>query len=68
MLEVVFDEDVLSVIPQEKRQALIDCLADDPRPSYQDDKDRIYTMTFAGYDVSFKVDNDVLAVVDIKKL
>ena len=68
LLEVVYDEEVLSVIPQEKRQALIDCLADDPRPSYQDDKDRIYNMSFAGYDVSFKVDNNILTVVGVKTL
>ena len=68
LLEVVYDEEVLSVIPQEKRQALIDCLVDDPRPSYQDDKDRIYNMSFAGYDVSFKVDNNILTVVGVKTL
>ena len=68
LLEVVYDEEVLSAIPQEKRQALIDCLADDPRPSYQDDKERIYTMTFAGYDVSFKVEDNVLTVVGVKQI
>ena len=65
---VVFDEDFLSCIPEEKRQPLIDCLADDPRPSYQDDRERIYTMSFAGFDVSFKVDNDVLTVVGIERI
>lgn len=65
-LNVVFEEQLLEQIPQEKRQPLIDCLADDPRPSYQDDEDRIYRMCFADFDVGFKVSKNVLTVFDIK--
>lgn len=66
-LEVVFADELLEMIPEDKRSALISCLADDPRPSYQDD-DRCYTMCFAGFDVSFKVENDVLTVIEVKKV
>ena len=65
-LDVVFEEQLLEQIPKEKRQPLIDCLADDPRPSYQDDEDRIYRMCFAEFDVGFKVSKNVLTVFDIK--
>lgn len=66
-LNVSFPQELLEMIPQEKQTALINCLADDPRPSYQDD-DRIYSMSFAGFDVSFKVSDDKLTVTDIIKL
>lgn len=67
-LDVVFPEDLLKNIPQDKRQPLIDCLADDPRPSYQSDCERVYTVSFAGFDVSFKVCEKRLTVTDVKKL
>ncbi|MBQ7968685.1 MAG: tRNA (N6-threonylcarbamoyladenosine(37)-N6)-methyltransferase TrmO [Clostridia bacterium] len=65
-LDVIFDSNLLKKIPQEKRQPLIDCLADDPRPSYQEDGERIYRMSFDGFDVGFKVDKNVLTVLDVK--
>ena len=37
----------------------------DPRPSYQDDCEKIYSMRYAEYDVKFTVNNNVLTVVDI---
>ena len=66
-LQVVFDEQLLSVIPQEKRRALLECLADDPRPSYQDDG-REYGMTFAGYNVKFTVNGDTLTVTTLSTI
>lgn len=66
-LKVEYDNKVLAVVPIEKRRALIGCLANDPRPSYQNDK-RDYTMSFAGFDVHFYVDNDILYITHIDKL
>ena len=54
-------------IPAEKRGALRGVLANDPRPRYQHDPQRVYTMSFAGFDVSFTVDGDVLRVTKIEK-
>ena len=65
-LEVNFCENLLNEIPKEKRQALIECLSDDPRPSYQED-DREYSMLFSGYDIHFKVEKDTLTVTSIEK-
>ena len=67
-LDVDFEEKLLTLIPKEKRQPLIDCLADDPRPSYQNDCDRIYKMSFAGYDICFTVNGNALKVTEINKL
>ena len=66
-LSVNFPAKLLSKIPQEKQDAAIGVLAQDPRPSYQKDPDRIYGLPFAGYDIKFKVAENHLTVVDIKE-
>lgn len=45
--------------------ALKEVLAQDPRPRYQNDPDKVYGMIFNDMDVRFKVDGDVLTVVEI---
>lgn len=64
-LDVVFPDEMLELIPDEKRQAASDCLADDPRPAYQNDPARIYSMAFAGFDIRFTIDGDVLRVTEV---
>lgn len=66
-LEVVFPEELLNFIPVGKRDAVISCLADDPRPSYQSD-DRVYSMRFGDFDIRFKVDEKVLTVIEVENL
>ena len=46
--------------------ALIQVLTLDPRPSYQNDSDRIYGMNYSGCNVRFRVEGDVLEVIDIE--
>ena len=48
--------------------ALIQVLELDPRPSYQNDPDRVYGMKFMDYDVRFTVDGNVLSVIDLVSL
>lgn len=64
-LKVVFSEQLLSLIPSEKRQTLIEVLSLDPRPSYQDDPERVYGLLFAGFDIRFSVIENVLTVKEI---
>lgn len=64
-LKVCFPEALLGQIPREKRENLIRVLADDPRPGYQKDPERIYGMPFAGKDIHFKVEGDTLTVVKV---
>lgn len=52
-------------IPSDKKQALIAVLENDPRPSYQDDPERVYGFFFAGMEVRFTVCKDVLTVCGI---
>lgn len=64
-LEVVFPENLLSILPEDKREAAVQCLAEDPRPSYHDNPERVYGMTFAGYDIRFTVNDSVLTVTEV---
>ena len=66
LLTVNFPEELLSAIPEEKRAGLIETLAQDPRPQYQNSPERIYTMSFAGYQISFVVSQDVLTVISLR--
>ena len=65
LLEVEFPAPLLNILPQDKQQATIGILAHDPRPSYQKDGDRVYGVTFAGFDIRFSVKDRLLTVVDV---
>ena len=65
-LTVHIPEEFVEKIPEEKRQAVIGVLAQDPRPSYQDDPERVYGMSFGGMEIKFKVDGDQLNVCGIE--
>ena len=45
---------------------LIQVLSLDPRPSYQKDPERIYGLSYCGCNVRFRVEGDVLEVIDIE--
>ena len=64
-LTVECSDSLLQQMPEEKQLALLGVLAEDPRPSYQDDPERIYGMTFAGMEVKFSVEGETLTVRDI---
>ena len=64
-LTVYCDEKLLSRIQAEKQKTLLDTLALDPRPSYQNDPERIYGMEFDHYDIRFRVEQTELYVLDI---
>ena len=65
VLEVALPDELAEKFPKERRSALIAVLAQDPRPQYISDPLRSYTMSFAGYEVSFTVDGAVLTVTGI---
>ena len=66
-LIVEIPEKCLAKIAPEKIDALRAVLAHDPRPSYQNDPERIYGMEFAGYEVKFQVRGSVLFVTDVEE-
>ena len=64
-LQVVCPDSLLCKVPENKRAALSGVLKNDPRPSYQHDPERVYTLDFGCNKVKFTVDGDILKVVDI---
>ena len=46
-------------------EPLVQTLGLDPRPSYHNDPERVYGLSFAGLNVRFRVDGGVLMVLDI---
>ena len=67
LLTVDFPEPLLSLLPKDKRSAVIGVLSHDPRPSYQRKPGRVYGIRFAGYDIRFTVQDDTLMVVCVEK-
>lgn len=65
ILQVDIPEDLLSKIPESKRQTVIDVLSHDPRPSYHEDSDRIYGMSFGNLNIQFQVQSSLLTVCNI---
>ena len=63
--EVICPRELLERLPEEKRAALLGILAEDPRPAYQDDPERIYGFAFAGHEIRFRVESGVLRVTEI---
>ena len=66
-LKVIMAPEISSAVKEKTiLPALVEVLSLDPRPSYHDDPDRVYGLSFAGYNVRFKVDDGVLTVVGIE--
>lgn len=53
-------------LPEDKRDALIAILKEDPHPSYKNDGERAYGLTYAGFEIAFTIDGDVLTIKEIK--
>lgn len=67
-LDVVIPDDLSNEMGDELCNKIKDVLSNDPRPSYHDDKDRVYGMRFAGYDIRFTVEGNDLTVTNIKRI
>ena len=65
-LTVDFPSQLLERVPRELREALSGVLAQDPRPTYHHDPQRVYGMAFGGLQVRFTVDGDRLTVVEVE--
>lgn len=49
-------------------EAIREILMQDPRPAYQDNSERIYYVTYAGWEVAFSVDVTNVCVKDLRKI
>ncbi len=66
-LDVIIEKDAENVLTPERCESLTQILAQDPRPSYQDDPDRVYGFEYAGCEVKFTVNGKTLYVKSITK-
>ena len=66
LLTVECAPELLEKLPPERREALLAVLANDPRPRYQDDPERVYGMSFSGVNVKFRVAGETAIVTDIE--
>lgn len=65
-LEVVVPDAVAARYSSDDLAALRKVLSLDPRPHYQDNPEKVYGMIYAGKDVKFRVEGDVLTVLEVE--
>ena len=65
-LEVEISDSIIGKLPMEERENVIGILAQDPRPSYIEDEQRIYGVAYSGYNIRFQVKKNRLIVIDIE--
>ena len=63
--DVEIPENLLKIIPEDKREALLKVLEDDPRPSYKKDIEKAYGFPFADYEIKFTAKGNKIVVTDI---
>jgi hypothetical protein len=66
-VKVVFPQEHLAKVPADLQNEVIGVLEQDPRPAYQHDPERIYGLEYAGMDVRFRVEGNVLTVCAVEK-
>ncbi len=67
-LDVIFPDELLQKIPKEKQAGILECLADDPRPSYQEDPARLYGMRFGEWEIKFTVCKNYLTIQRVENV
>lgn len=65
--KVIIPDSIASEITEDRLSEITALLLQDPRPSYRDDEDREYGMSYANFEISFKATKDTLVVTSIKK-
>lgn len=66
-LKVAFESSAAKTVPRDVLECISDILSIDPRPSYNDDPERIYGMYYKEYNVKFNVRDDTVTVCEIIK-
>lgn len=62
----VLGVELLNSIDEDIKNDIIACLSEDPRPSYQNDEERVYAMDYSGVNVKFKVKDKTLTIIEVK--
>lgn len=66
-LNVKIPGEIVEIFSSDELDALSSILSQDPRPSYQNEPERIYGMRFKDYDIKFSVKGDILQVHSAEK-
>ena len=64
-LEVVCPPEMTCDLTRVQLEGLMGVLAEDPRPAYQQDPERVYGLSYAGKNITFKVEENVLTVTAV---
>ena len=56
---------LLDAVPEQARGIIVNSLESDPRPAYIEDPGRVFGMEYAGYDIRFTVEDDVLVIKEV---
>lgn len=67
ILTVIADDEILNKLPESKRKSLLEILERDPRPQYHDDPARVYGMEYAGFEIKFAVEDDVVKLLSVEE-
>ncbi len=65
LLTVKCSDELLKKIPFDLLDGLFETLKHDPRPSYQDDNERVYGMSYGDMQIKFKVCKNELTIIDV---
>ncbi len=66
VLEVHYDEQMLSKLSKPDSAALLEILSRDPRPQYHEDAERIYGMSYSNFEIKFRVDKNDLYLISVE--
>lgn len=64
-LTVIFSDSAVGLLPDNVSVTVAKCIADDPRPSYQNDPERIYKMRYKNFDIHFKVADGTAIITNV---
>jgi len=64
-LKVIIPEELLDLIPEENRNAVKDIIAEDPRPAFIHDEDRVWGVSYAGMNIRFTVKGGMACVTEV---
>lgn len=67
-LQVIIPEEIQQHFSLDELKVLKKVLSIDPRPQIQTSKDKIYGMPYGCFDIHFRVENEILTVIDLKNL
>ena len=65
-VQVIFSKELLEMVPEGKREALLGVLAENPAPHYQNEPERVYGFGFAGKEIKFRIQDGKLTVVRVE--